>query len=721
MPRIERLFSTQPLRGSPGVFDPGGPGFAEGAAQATRQIRGASRRAFASQQAALDRQTSALVDRGEAVRVLGDAVTGAGGDLVDIGVELNRRETEGRRETAFATARREMLVADDNARREAKKPPEPGGTEGAAPDGSDYEPRYLERFDKRMSEVVQSAADDPELSRAISIMAGEIRTRGQLAIRRDAHGARAARELAELDANLADLGRRVTETRGLEQSNFLQNGIALVRAQQQARTITNDKAEQKIAALRTLALRTIDADASRDAAGALQVLEGGGYDHLFANDVQRAAAEASIDRALKQQRAFAAKAIEGEVEDHLASLQMFGRGRPGLRAKVATLGPEALAEFDEQTVWSRTYFTTTEAVRWGPPDQVQEVFENSKPQPGQEDLLQRAKLHEAARKAIEDRQNALEKDPFAYAAGNPNVTNREANIALQKAMGVDAYSFMSEAESAQRVQTFEATPDDQKAVLMAEWVQEAGKHRTALMRDLAAAGMPPAAFILLPHATDPRMLRVLDRTFAAESQGIDELTRNVEASDVRAMREGVADGLGEFRASHFAAGGERSVEFANAVQDTVELLAASYMAEGKSPSDAADLAVDQLIDNHFTFVDSYRVPAQFDADRVAAFADAARRELPNFGVAFGVDTGGPADILMEQLLDQGYWANTVDGEGLVFMTADRVPVTNGQGQFFTFRFDAAEQANIEPAPAERVDPALRLVERSRFGQPAERP
>ena len=70
-------------------------------------------------------------------------------------------------------------------------------------------------------------------------------------------------------------------------------------------------------------------------------------------------------------------------------------------------------------------------------------------------------------------------------------------------MGVEAYSFMSAEEAAERVRTYAAPSDADKVAPLRQWSDEAGKHRPALLR------------------------AVLDRTFAAEGQGYRELTKDL--------------------------------------------------------------------------------------------------------------------------------------------------------------------------------------------------
>ena len=156
-------------------------------------------------------------------------------------------------------------------------------------------------------------------------------------------------------------------------------------------------------------------------------------------------------------------------------------------------------------------------------------------------LRRREFIQFGADKAADDRRERLADDPFAYAAEHSTLGRTRADvIALQKAMGVEAYSFMSAEEAAEWVRTYAATADADKAALLRQWSDEAGKHRPALLRDLAAAQLPAPAQLLLRHADNPRLRAVLDRPFAAESHGYRALTKDLRDDDVAALRREVA-------------------------------------------------------------------------------------------------------------------------------------------------------------------------------------
>ena len=107
-------------------------------------------------------------------------------------------------------------------------------------------------------------------------------------------------------------------------------------------------------------------------------------------------------------------------------------------------------------------------------------------------------------------------------------------------MGVEAYSFMLAEEAAERVWTYASPADADKAALLRQWFDEAGKHRSALLSNLAAAQLPAPAQLLLRHADNPRLRAVLDRTLAVEGQGYRELTKDLSDDDATALRREVA-------------------------------------------------------------------------------------------------------------------------------------------------------------------------------------
>lgn len=363
MPRVERLFSSQPLTGAPGVFDSGGPGFAEGAAEATRQIRGASRRAFASQKAALDRQTSALAQRAEAVRVLGATVSGAGRDLVDIGVELNRREDQARREDAFATARTNLLIADDDAKRVARQT--------GRPDGGDYESVYLDSLENALPKILEGAVGDTELGRGIETMIDEIRTRGRIDMRAQAAKAKGAHRLAKLEGRIADVANKAIGLKGLEQQIILQAGFDDIDAQHVVGTIDLGQRNTKMAALRAFVRDgTIAVDAGRDPAAAGQRLQAGGYDHLFVNEAEKVAAGRTIKAELAAQRAAAEARLDDDIDDHLERIETTGRGTPGMKARVKVLDGD-IARFADLEAQAELYFRTAQQIRWATPEDAE--------------------------------------------------------------------------------------------------------------------------------------------------------------------------------------------------------------------------------------------------------------------------------------------------------------------------------------------------------------
>ena len=143
-------------------------------------------------------------------------------------------------------------------------------------------------------------------------------------------------------------------------------------------------------------------------------------------------------------------------------------------------------------------------------------------------LRRREFIQFGADKAADDRRERLADDPFAYAAAHPTLGRTRADvIAPQKATGVEVYSFMPAEEVAERVRTYTATADADKAALLRQWFDEAGKHRPAPLHDLAAAQLPAPALLLLRHADNPRLRAVLDRTFAAASQDAQKLILGV--------------------------------------------------------------------------------------------------------------------------------------------------------------------------------------------------
>ena len=640
-----------------------------GALDAAEALGGAAMRRFRAEADAADATTRALVERSAATRELGETAL-AGGAAVSralAGVRRRKREIRDRHEAA--TARVNFIREADDIGRQAIAEADPAATGAAARAAEglrDLRRRTLEGLDVA-DEGVRRSLDDQIAMVAARTIVG-VRDRATRLENRFLAG--------ELDKRAAAYRAQASRRRGGAQEQLLAIGVGDIRDAVDEGLIDADAGERKIAALRAGALAdTIEADADEDPAAALAHLRDGGYAHLFATEAERAVAARKIEREIGTRRRFAAERLAGLTEDHVAGIRATGRGIRGLRAQVEALAPGTLADFDERTAEARAYRDATTELRWADPRTAGDALAAAAPE-----------SRRAALEAFADRQRALARDPYAYAANHPSGRTREGNIAIQKSLGVADYSFMPRAEAARLAAAWNEQPDAEKIEALAAWSERAGRHRAAFMRDLDAAGLPAHAGVLAMGAGEPRVRPALARAVAARREGAKALEKALGGDgEAEALRRDVRSELSRFRAS-LDASGPGGAEAASDVLDTVYVLALSYAVEGvgafteKGP---ARRAADELVNGHFGYRDRYRVPARFDADAVKAHADALAASGPP-------DDGG------------GRWANTPDGDGLAFLRPDGAPATDGRGRGLRFRFRdvpaAPGRAGAGPGP-----------------------
>ena len=278
--------------------------------------------------------------------------------------------------------------------------------------------------------------------------------------------------------------------RGPDQATALAEANADITEQQRLGNIPD--AQRRIAALRVWAQGTIAADASADPNAAQSTLDAGGYDHLFANDLERVRAGQTIERALKTQRAVALADVRARMKNDLASIEATGTGIPGFRQEVAGLGSDKLAQYDEAATQARTINALIVNTKFVPFTET--AAEIKPPEAGSENFAFEQKLFIARQKALQANAKAFEDDSYAYAARNSAVKTREQNIALQRVImpGVDP-RFFSKTEAAAVVKEYEAADGAKKIAAIASMVKQAGQNGGEAMQDLLEAKLPKSA------------------------------------------------------------------------------------------------------------------------------------------------------------------------------------------------------------------------------------
>ena len=476
---IRKQFAGVGLASGGGTFAPAP--VPSGDLETTRALGGANLRRFDTLARAIDGETRALVEQGEAVAGLGESIQVGSHQIAKslAGLEERRRRSRERHEAA--TARVQYLRDADTILQRSVAETDPAAT--------DLVPRVRQALHDRTTKLLDGLQIDVEgLKASLEDQMAFISARTTLAARKVGVRQETGFLRGELDKRLAATHHQALQHRGALQEQLIAVGISDVRDAGAEGLLDGTTVEAKIAAFRTGITRgTIAADALSDPAGSLSRLEAGAYDHLLASDAERAAAAGAIGQSLTTQRAADVAKLDAVVDAHIASLRATGRRNPGLRATVAQLKPEALAQFDARVDRARLFADIAGRMRFLPRDEAEALVRDAAPMPDAEDFARQSRLHAAAREAWHERERALRDDPVAYAAGHPSVKSRADNIALQKVLGVRQPLEMSRSEVAGWRQELEGAAPEKAIELLGrfrnEFSQTGANQLSAALRD----------------------------------------------------------------------------------------------------------------------------------------------------------------------------------------------------------------------------------------------
>ncbi|MDA1100821.1 MAG: hypothetical protein O2967_17755 [Proteobacteria bacterium] len=622
MMRIDRIFSQQSLNPAGPAFDRGGPDGTTGALQGTQAEGAALARAFARETAARERRTAALVAKGQSDMAFGRVIGRAGQDLTELAVQAQQRRNRGLAETEYQNAKAALARASDAAEEHA--------VQGAL-DGSDYASRYTAKYNEGRDGIL-AALSNPDSRPLITAHAEALARAGANRVRVRQAGRETRFSVQQLDIRTADRQKRIAARRGPEQQRAIAEATADIAEQQRLGNIANG--QSRITALRLWAQGTIGIDAQADPAGAGAALAAGGYDHLFADGAEKAAAGAVISGALKTQRAMERREVAGLIAEDLASREATGHGAPGLRQRLVNLGDgPALRDYDEKAAHAVSYFATMTEIRFAPTQEAWDLVRARRPEPGSESFTVKRKLYLTAVKAFQDRQRQFAHDPAGYAAAHPAqrapAGSRAKNIALQQVIGGQdfPYRYFSRQDAAQAAADYDQATAEDKPGVMARLLANSGSHREVAIRDLLPFSHSPSAAIVALHADKPALTPVLARVIAAEAKGPGELEKHLTAAQTAALKAAIAGQLAPFFRTASAAGA-REAAIAEQTRDGIYLYALDLMAAGRSAEAAARTAAGKLVNDHFDFAATYRVPRTFNFGNIQAYTAAVLADWP---------------------------------------------------------------------------------------------
>lgn len=311
---------------------------------------------------------------------------------------------------------------------------------------------------------------------------------------------------------------------------------------------------------------------------------------------------------------------------------------------------------------------------------------NPKPGPGYEAA---AKRYEGLVRAVQGKRKLLEDDPAAYVGGLPGpvadkfraVTTSTpetapqaaqayaaATLAEQMRLGAPEPKVLPKIAAENLVRTFEASMAggqlgaafirEQARMWGDYWPQVYGqvaKSLTPAVRVLANMGDTPAAGVLAQAA----------KTKTAELRDV------IDKADAKTIDDEVQGSLESFRLTMVSPGG---MQAHNEFREQAQRLAYIYAGRGESAKDAARRAANEVVNDYYTFAETYRIPKSAGGDPGSmqvgaeqALADIGKLPLALPAEAKAAGAKWTQEQIASSLRDRARWYTLPDETGVVLL------------------------------------------------------
>lgn len=439
------------------------------------------------------------------------------------------------------------------------------------------------------------------------------------------------------------------------------------------------------------------------------------FEHLPA-DVRtqlRASAQAAVTRG------------QGEymngVDDYAAYLRAGNApdGRYGEPELQNMLGPQKGSEVYQELQRSEAYGSDVSDTAMASPEELQAIVGRraaaiSSPEGFKENAQDLGGLE----KAIAARDTAIAKDPALYVAQNDDRVRASiegigqdqgkaqdyaaTTLAAQSVLGVpsDLQRILPEAQAQNIVRQFKYQPEggQNAAQLMQGLEQQWGKYWPQVFGELSKD--LPGTALVVGAMNRPGQERAAEKLAEAGNLGTKTLEDAVPDDARKPIKDELDATLQPFADTlRHSPGAARTY---SAFKEGVYQLALTYAREGDA-SGALDRAYQDVLGKAYTMKDTYRVPAEVDADAVEAGAGDVLQHIDGVNWALPTSLAGlPEDQTRAAYLDSvranGFWVTSPDESGLTLwdglqpiLTTEGKPVTATWQQLVGFAPKATPQ------------------------------
>jgi hypothetical protein len=285
------------------------------------------------------------------------------------------------------------------------------------------------------------------------------------------------------------------------------------------------------------------------------------------------------------------------------------------------------------------------------PDEIRAIVDNNQPTTP-ENYVREKKQFIAFNAAINNRNKQIAADPALYSiqnspvaekafqefsqameSGDPSAmkeaATRHATIqrSVQEDLGVPSESVLflpKQMETLITKQINDFSQGAEAAAVQLETIKDSfGDEYGSVQRQLINTGnMSPSFSVVSGMGFGQDQINVMEATSIKQS----DYKESIGDNDYKSIKQDVAGKMSDFQ--NTLRGQPGDVRVYNEHKAAIESTAMKYVHDFKlGTSDAINKAMDDVLNNRFSFVDTYRVPIEFDSDQISTSVDLFADEI----------------------------------------------------------------------------------------------
>ena len=476
----------------------------------------------------------------------------------------------------------------------------------SAPAGAPgFTDQYLKQFDDYSQTAVKNAPEDQQP--LLQDHLGQLRTElADRAMMFEAHADLAKRQsdLSDAVTTQANAVRTdPTQFDSARQAALASVGSAGLPADQ-AQTATRHVNDM-------MAMAAVEGWQDRDPAKAKTLLNSGQLDNFLAPNTKNVLldrANALAERQQKQAQAALQSTVKDQYADEVSAIRDRGYGLGILTpARLKAAFPDQATNLIQNLDTERQFYNARQQIALSSPEQDKDILAQYQPEGA--NYAAQAQRRDLLEKAINQKWNAVQKDPAAYvlqaspalqqawqdASADPAKLPAALSLSssLQSQLGVpqDMQRVMPANYAASQAADIATLPPDQAAAKISTMATQYGPQWNKAFSELTQAHLP-AAYQVLATVDGPARTALVEALKAGPKQLAD-----LAGPSADAIKKGMPQIVGPFLRTVTAA--PNGAPIADAWQNATQALAYRYAGQGMDPDDAINRAYDDLIGSRY--------------------------------------------------------------------------------------------------------------------------